>query len=133
MKRKDDDGLQAPELLTEETFRLAEEMVERLPSKLSIDKRGKANFYNGAFTDLDSLAHREFSVTVADIEGQPWLTLISRGEVPKTANGLLVYNVPPREGRRYVGRTQASRPGRRQSDPTDEFFTVFDIVRDARR
>lgn len=131
--KRDDDELQPSDLLSEETLRKAEEMYRRLPSKLTLDKRGEGYYYHGAFTDLDSLSHREYRVTVADIGGQPWLTLISDTELPKTQRGLLVFNVPPRDGRRYLGRTQISRRGRRATDNADQFFAVFDIVRDARR
>ena len=131
--KRDDNGLKPSDLLTEETLRRAEELYRRLPSKLALDKRGEAMFYNGAFTDLDSLSHREYLVRVADIGGQPWLTLISDSELPKTKRGLLVYNVPPRDGRRYIGQTQKIREGRRQTDQPGQFFAIFDIVQDARR
>lgn len=131
--KRDEDGLQPSDLLSDETLKRAEELYRRLPSNLALDKRGEAMFYNGAFTDLNSLSHREYLVTVADIGGQPWLTLISETELPKTERGLLVYNVPPRDGRRYVGRTQKIRKGLRHMDDAGQFFAVFDIVQDARR
>lgn len=131
--KSDDDGLKSSDWLTDETLRRAEALCQRLPSKLGLDKRGGAMVYKGAFTDLNSLSRREYPVQVADIGGQPWLTLISDTQLPKTQRGLLVYNMPPREGRRYIGRTQQIRSGRRQTDDADHCFAVFDIVQDARR
>lgn len=131
--KHDDDRLGPADWLSEETLQRAEDMYQRLSSQLQIDKRGEACFYNGAFTDLACLSHRQYPVTVADIREQPWLTLISDSELPKTDRGLLVYNVPPRDGRRYVGHTQDSRLGRRDADNPGRYFTVFEILRDARR
>lgn len=130
MKR--DDEWQARDLLSEQTLRKADEMYQSLSSRLSIDKRGEAAFYNGAFTDLDSLSHRQYPLTVVDIGGQPWFTLISDTELPETGNGLLVFRIPPQEQRRYLGRTSASRPGRRSGDTPGQLFTLFDILKDAR-
>lgn len=129
---KDDDSLEPTDLLSEETLRKADELYNSLSSSLSIDKRGEAAFYRGAFVDLDSLAHRQYEVTVADIGGQPWLTVISDDQIPGTGNGLLVFNVPPGDHRRYIGRMQTGRRGRRESDQEHRFFAIFDILRDAR-
>jgi len=131
--KRDEDELQPSELLTEETMRRAEELSAGLSEQFSLDRRGEAVFYSGAFTDLDSVAHREYRVTVADLGGQPWLTLISDQQLPLTNNGLLVYNIPPQEGRRYLGRIEKSRPGLRGAEDAGRFFALFDIVRDARR
>ncbi len=130
---KDKDQLQPSELMSSETLKLADEMCERLSTELSLDKRGQAVFYNGAFTDLKSVSRREYPVTVADLNGQPWLTLIAQDRLPETDDGLLVYRMPLQENRRFVGRVQLSRPGRREGDLPDQFFAVFDILRDARR
>ncbi|TVS11671.1 MAG: hypothetical protein EA419_07475 [Wenzhouxiangella sp.] len=130
---KDKDELQPSELMSSETLKLADEMCERLSSELSLDKRGKAVFYNGAFTDLASAARHEHPVTVADLNGQPWLTLIGHDHLPETDDGLLVYRMPLQENRRFVGRVHLSRPGRREGDQPDQFFAVFDIRRDVRR
>lgn len=127
------DAMDPAEGLGEDVVRKAEDMCRSLSSSLSIDKRGEAAFYNGAFTDLDSLAHRQFPVTVADIGGQPWLTVISDTALPATGNGLLVFNVPPSDSRRYVGRMHAGRPGRREVDAHQRSFALFDILRDVRR
>lgn len=129
---KNDDEMRPSDLLSKETLRKADEMYESLASRLAIDKRGEASFHAGAFTDLDSLARRQYPVTVVDIDDHPWFTLISEVELPATDNGLLVYQVPPREQRRYLGRTQPSKGGRRTNDPPDRLFTLFDILRDAR-
>ncbi|MFP4207202.1 MAG: hypothetical protein ACLFSC_00990 [Wenzhouxiangella sp.] len=131
--KKDDDGLKPTDLLSEETLRKADELCHSLSSHLSIDKRGEANFYRGAFVDLDSLAHRQYEITVADIGGQPWLTVISHDPIPETGNGLLVFNVPPGDHRRYIGHIQTSRRGFRESDGDQQYFAIFDILRDARR
>ena len=131
--KRDEDELQPSDLFTDETIRRAEELSAGLSEPLSLDKRGEGMFYNGAFTDLASVAHREYRVTVADLGGQPWLTLISEDELPLTNEGLLVYNIPPREGRRYLGQIQKTRPGLRGADHSDRFFAIFDIVRDVRR
>lgn len=131
--KKDDDALKPTDLLSEATLRKADELCSSLSSGLSIDKRGEAAFYRGAFVDLDSLAHREYQVTVADIGGQPWLTVISDDQIPATGNGLLVFNVAPGDHRRYIGRIQAGRQGWRESDQAHRFFAIFDILQDARR
>lgn len=130
---KDDNELSPVDHLSDDTFRLAEDMCAKLSSKLSLDKRGHAVFYNGAFTDLLSIGRREIRVTVADLEGQPWLTLIAEEPIPATSDGLLVYRVPPSEDRRYVGRIRLSRKGLRGDEDQGRYFAVFDIIRDARR
>ena len=132
--KQDDDELRPSDWLTEDTIRRADEMYKNLSEQeLRLDRRGEAVFYHGAFTDLASVAQREFMVTVADLRGQPWLTLISELQLPKTEQGLLVFKIPPAEGRRYLGRVQKSRPGLRGTDDAGQFFAIFDIVRDARR
>lgn len=130
--KKDDDALEPTDLISDETVRKADAMCRSLESSLSIDKRGEASVYRGAFTDLDSLAHREYEVTVADIHGQPWLTIISDVVLPQTRNGLLVFHVPPGDHRRYIGKMQEGRRGRRDADGDQQFFALFDILRDAR-
>lgn len=130
---KKEDSLEPTDLISDETVRKADEMCRSLGSGLSIDKRGEAAFYRGAFTDLDSLAHRQYEVTVADIGGQPWLTVISEVALPQTGNGLLVFHVPPGDHRRYIGKMEEGRRGRREADADHLFFGLFDILRDARR
>ncbi|MGY6553826.1 MAG: hypothetical protein ACXIUM_04805 [Wenzhouxiangella sp.] len=130
---KDKTELSPLDLLSADTFRMADEMCANLSTQLSLDKRGQAVFFNGAFTDLRSVGRRQIRVTVADLGGQPWLTLIADREIPATQEGLLVFKVPPSDDRRYVGKVRLSRPGRRVGDDPEQYFAVFDIERDARR
>ena len=130
---KDKSELNPVELLSEDTFRMAEEMCANLSSQLSIEKRGHAAFFNGAFIDLNSVGRRQILVTVAKVDGQPWLTLIADGKIPVTQRGLLVFKLPPDEDRRYVGRVRLCRRGLRAGDNPEQYFAMFDIEQDARQ
>lgn len=130
---KDKSDLSPVDQLSADTFRMAEEMCANLSTQLSIDKRGQAVFFNGAFTNLHSVGHQQIPATVADISGQPWLTLISDQEIAPTQQGLLVFKVPPSDDRRYFGRVRLSRRGLRAGDDPEQFFAVFEIDRDVRR
>jgi len=132
-KMKHDSDLSPVDQISQDTFRLAEKMCAQLSSTLTLDKRDRAVFYSGAFTDLGLPTRREFKVTVADLADQPWLTLIADAVLPVTERGLLVYKVRPDQDRRYLGRLHLCRTGKRQDDHAERFFAVFDIVRDARR
>lgn len=130
---KDKSDLSPLDQLSQDTFRMADEMCANLSTQLSIDKRGQAVFFNGAFTDLNSVGRQQIRATVAEIGGQPWLTLIADREIPPTQQGLLVFKVPPSDDRRYVGRVRLSRRGLRVGDDPEQFFAMFEVDRDARR
>jgi hypothetical protein len=130
---RDKDRYDVGDRLSEETIRKAEEMCERLSSSLSLDKRGEAVFVNGAVKLLDSVAEREYQVTVCDVSGQPWFTLIAETELPTSDKALLVFKSPLAEHSRYLGTLAASRPGLRAGDHGDRFFSIYEPHQDARR
>ncbi|MEE4638426.1 MAG: hypothetical protein V2J42_06775 [Wenzhouxiangella sp.] len=129
---RDKDLPDPAERFSEETLKKAEEMCSGLSLSLSIDKRGEASFYNGAVKALDTVAQREFLVTVCDVNGQPWYTLISSDPLPVSSQGLLVFKVALAEDRRFLGKLMEGRPGLREADAGDRYFTIFEPLEDAR-
>lgn len=130
---RDKDLPDPAERFSEETLSKAEQMCKRLSTSLSIDKRGEATFHNGAVKALDVMAQREFLVTVCDVSGQPWFTLISNEPLPVSDRGLLVFKITLSDDRRYLGKLLKSRPGLREEDAGDRYFTIFEPVEDVRR
>jgi len=130
---RDKELLNPAEGLSEDTLQRAEEMCRALSSSLSIDKRGEATFYNGALQSLVGVAQREFPVTVCDVSGQPWFTLISSDSIPASDDALLVFKMTLSDDRRFVGKLQAGRPGLREQDAGDRYFTIFEPRQDLRR
>lgn len=130
---RDKDLPDPAERFSEETLRKAEQMCEGLSISLSIDKRGEATFHNGALKALDTMAQREFLVTVCDVSGQPWFTLISNDPLPVSDQGLLVFKITLSDDRRFVGKVLRGRPGLREEDAGDRYFTIFEPVEDVRR
>lgn len=129
---RDKDLPDPAERFSEETLKKAEEMCRGLSVALSIDKRGEATFSNGAVKALDTVAQREFLVTVCDVSGQPWFTLISKEPLPVSDDALLVFKTTLSEDKRYLGKSLEGRPGLREEDAGDRYFTIFEPVQDVR-
>ncbi|HMA98689.1 MAG TPA: hypothetical protein VKO38_04445 [Wenzhouxiangella sp.] len=128
----DDDRLDPADGLSDETFRKAEELCSRLSSSLSIDKRGEAVFFSGAVKLLDTPAEREYLVTVCDVNGQPWFTLIGDEAVPASGKALLVFKSPLIQASRYLGTVGEPRPGLRTEDHGERFFSIYEPREDVR-
>jgi hypothetical protein len=116
-----------------DTLRRAEEMCSGLSLELSIDRRGRCKFYNGAITDLDNPNGRNIRVTVADIEGCPWFTLIADQPLEACRKALLVFRVPPGVDMKYIGNHKDARPGKRGDQDKGRYVLTFNIERDARK
>lgn len=130
---RDEDKLDPAEGLSDETLQKAEELCKRLSSSLSIDNRGEAMFFNGAVKLLDSVSQREYLVTVCDVNGQPWFTLIGDEAVPTSGKALLVFKSPLSEASRYMGTLGEARPGLRTGDHGDRYFSIYEPREDVRR
>ncbi len=126
-----DDDKDPFETFSSHTLKRAEEMCAGLSSGLSLDRRGRSTFYQGAITDLDDTRRRTIPVTVVETDVRPWLTLISDLAVSSCKNALLVYRTPPSKDMKYVGRHKAAEPGKRGDDDRSRFVTRFEILRDA--
>jgi hypothetical protein len=119
--------------LTSDTLRRAEEMCAGLTSSLSLDRRGRSRFFNGAVADLDEPRGDNIAVTVAATDNQPWFTLISDQPLKACKNALLVFRSPPAEDMKYLGSYKDSKPGNRGEQDAGRYVVQFNILRDARK
>lgn len=118
---------------SEETLRRAEEMCSELSLDLQIERRGTSRLFNGAISDLDDPQGRVQSLTVAEVDGHHWLTLISDKPLNTQRHALLVFRKSVAEDMKFVGKLGESEPGKRGGDDANRFVTRFDILRDDRQ
>lgn len=129
---RDKDLPDISERLSDETLKKAEELCTGLSSSLSIDKRGEAIFHEGAVKLLDAPLEKEYLVTVCEVTNQPWFTLIGNKQLPASGKALLVFKSQLAPDSRYLGKLQEGRPGLRSADDGDQFFSIYEVLQDAR-
>lgn len=129
---RDKDLPDISERLSDETLKKAEEMCQGLSSSLSIDKRGEAVFHDGAVKLLDTALEKEYLVTVCEVTGQPWFTLIGDKHLPASGKALLVFKSQLAPDSRFLGKLKESRPGLRSGDEGEQFFSIYEALQDAR-
>ncbi len=121
------------ETFSNETLQRAEEMCAGLSSHLSLDRRGQAQQFSGAISDLDDPSGKYIPVLVAEVSDQPRVALISEQPLEPCRTALLVFRLTASGDMKYVGRHGRSRPGQRHEDHGQRHVVQFDILRDARR
>ena len=112
-----------------ETLKRADEMCAGLSSSLGLDRRGEAQMYDGAVTDLEEHNAEAHRVVVAEHGA-----VITRRPLAEVNRALLVYRRGPTEDARMIGRLEASREGRREEDRQStarEYFARFEPHRAA--
>ncbi len=116
-----------------ETLKRAEEMCAGLSLNMTLDRRGHSKHYSGAVTDLEDPHKRNISVMVAEVDNQPYFTLISDKPLNACRHALLVFRIPPNQDMKYVGKHGDSEPGKRGEEDQHRHVVRFDILRDARQ
>lgn len=127
---KEDDPF---DTFSSETMKRAEEMCAGLSLNMTLERRGHSKLYHGAVTDLDDPKKRNISVTVAEVDNQPYFTLVSDRPLTACRNALLVYRVPPSQDMKYVGKHGDSEPGKRGEEDQSRQVVRFNILRDVRQ
>ena len=115
--------------LDEETLQRAEAMCSGLSLSLSIERRGQTLLQEGMLDDL-SMDRRPTRVTVAEVPGEPQLTLISSEALGSAEHAMLIVNSAVGQQSRLIGRHSSSRPGRRATDGPDTQVTAFSVERE---
>ncbi len=115
---------------TDETLRRAEEMCSKLSLDFTIDRRGHSTLYTGAMSYLSDPVWEHQTVTVAESDDNPWLTLISDKPLNAERRVLLVFRKSKAEDVKVIGKLSESEPGRRKPEDDARYITRFDVIRD---
>lgn len=122
------------ETFTSETMKRAEEMCAGLSSNLGLDRRGEAEMYDGAVTDLHAHHAEAKRIMVAEHGGGDVVVVVSYRPLPECDRALLVYRRGPTEDAKLIGRLETFREGQREEDRRanpKEYFARFHIMHTA--